>query len=166
MQHCMSMFYMRAAQRETSKWEIRGVRDAIKMWCSSALMCYIRLKTTLVPIQLSPSTLHKSWASTWRKRECERAMDCESTPAFLGSSTQCSTLTAMYVSRFQQLHVCTVWPCLLALRRDTIASADSESNHLQAYFIFLDLWQHADTWWLVFGKGEKNNSRMIWFAVI
>lgn len=145
MQHCMSMFYMCAAQRKTSKWEIRGVRDAIKMWCSSALMCYIRLKTALVPFQLSPSTLHKSWASTWRKRGWEREMDCESAPAFWGSSTQCSTLTAMHVSWFQQIYVCTVWPCLLAPRRDTVVSADSESNHLKAYFIFLDLWQCACT---------------------
>lgn len=102
----------------------------------------------------------------------ERGMDWESAPAFPGWSTQCSTLTAIHVSWFQQVHVCTVWPYFLALRRGTIASADSESNPLQAYFSYLFYFLKFIaaclyfTRWLVFGNREKNMSSLIWFVVI
>lgn len=47
-------------------------------------------------------------------------------------------------------HVCTFWLCLLALRRDAVAFADSEINHLQAFFvlIFLRACTSLDDWCL------------------
>lgn len=106
------------------------------------------------------------------EREREVGMDWESTPAFPGWSTQCSTLTAMHVSWFQQRHVCTVWPCFLAPRRGATASADSESNPLQASFSYLFYFFKFIAAclyfarWLVFGNAEKNMSSLIWFVVI